>query len=43
VGATIPFTASSPILAVAAVGHGANEREVAVMEAKRLKDWIGTL
>jgi hypothetical protein len=43
VGATIPFTASSPIREVAAVAHGANEREVVVMEAKRLNDWIGTL
>jgi len=28
---------------MAAVAHGANEREVVVMEAKRLKDWIGSL
>jgi len=28
---------------MAAVAHGANDREVVVMEAKRLKDWIGTL
>jgi hypothetical protein len=42
VGTTIPFTASSPIRAVAAVAHGANEREVVVMAAKSLKDWIGT-
>ena len=26
-----------------AVALGANEREVVVMQAKRLKDWIGTL
>ena len=28
---------------MAAVAHGTNDREVVVMEAKRLKDWIGTL
>ena len=28
---------------MAAVALGANDREVVVMEAKRLKDWIGTL
>jgi AcrR family transcriptional regulator len=28
---------------MAAVAHGANDREVVVMEAKRLKDWIGAL
>jgi hypothetical protein len=28
---------------MAAVGLGTNDREVVVMEAKRLKDWIGTL
>jgi TetR/AcrR family transcriptional regulator, transcriptional repressor for nem operon len=28
---------------IAAVAHGTNDRDVVVMEAKRLKDWIGTL
>ena len=28
---------------MAAVALGVNDREVVVMEAKRLKDWIGTL
>jgi hypothetical protein len=28
---------------MAAVAHGTNDREVVVLEAKRLKDWIGTL
>ncbi len=28
---------------MAAVALGANDREVVVMEAKRLEDWIGTL
>jgi TetR/AcrR family transcriptional regulator, transcriptional repressor for nem operon len=28
---------------MAAVAHGTNDRQVVVMEAKRLKDWIGTL
>ena len=28
---------------MAAVALGTNDREVVVMEAKRLKDWIGTL
>jgi len=28
---------------MAAVAFGTNDREVVVMEAKRLKDWIGTL
>ena len=28
---------------IAAVAQGTNDREVVVMEAKRLKDWIGTL
>jgi len=34
---------SPPIRVMAAVALGANDREVVVMEAKRLKDWIGTL
>jgi hypothetical protein len=28
---------------LAAVALGANDREVVVMEVKRLQDWIGTL
>jgi hypothetical protein len=28
---------------IAAVAHGANDPDIAVMEARRLKDWLSTL